>query len=134
MLVFRHADQSAEFDRCDWRLRELVYYSERWLSFEKGCDILVTSVERTADQTRRLYLDSGRTPPRASVHDVRPCRGLDAVPHEIEDLEAPGQALADHLSGRWVYPRGHKVCLWHSVAGGLHWHFQVPWDGLSLVA
>lgn len=132
MIVFFEPKLSAEFDRMDWRLQELVHYAERELGHTHQCDLLVTSIERTSEETRRIYQRAGLTPPQSSVHDVRPCRGLDAVPYDLDDdPDAVGRSLAAHLSARWVYPRGHSVCLWHAVSGP-HWHFQVPWDALQL--
>lgn len=97
-----------------------------------GCRVRLTSVERTVDETRALYERAGRTPPSGpGVHDVRPARGADLIPDPRGS--GAGPLVADRVNKIVVYPRGYKAVVWHDVGDGLHWHVQVPWDGLELL-
>jgi len=139
MLIFVNDTQRAEFERMDSRLKQMVDYASAVAS-NWGYDLRVTGIERSRERTIEIYRASGKTPPGASVHEVRPCRGLDAVlvPNDAPLFVAKHQAgteLASFISKRFIYPRGKQSCLWHSVSGGdtgLHLHFQVSADGMVI--
>ena len=134
-----------ELLRADWRLSIVLEDLAREAAL-LDLDVMVTSVYRTDAETRAIYELAGRTPPGASVHGTSPVRGVDAVPFETRGAGGPlpprsetalheiAQALAAKVCLRIRYPRGLKAVLWHDVGGGAHWHVQVPYDGLELVA
>lgn len=139
MLIFESKTQQLEFQRMDSRLKQMVDYASAVAS-NWGYDLRVTGIERSRARTIQLYADSGKPAPAASVHEMRPCRGLDSVP---VPNDAPlfvqksriGSELALFVSRRFIYPRGKQSCLWHSLSGGeagLHLHFQVPADGMVI--
>jgi hypothetical protein len=131
------AQQIEELERADWRLALVLAVLAREARL-RGMHVRVTSVERTRERTAQIYREAGLTPPTSSVHDVRPCRGLDAVPVAIgeihtDEVHLAAAEAADAVNRIVIYPRGKKAVLWHSVSAP-HWHCQVPGDGLELRA
>lgn len=127
--------QIEQLSRCDWRLH-VVLGALAWQANLRGLSLRVTSIERTPEQTAAIYESAGATPPASSVHDVRPCRGLDAVPVAIGELREDqirqaAKEAAEAVNRIAIYPRGFQAVLWHAVAG-MHFHCQVPYDGLEL--
>lgn len=128
---------AVELERCDYRAQVVLGL----LATKAGaydCDVQITNIERTPAQTRAIYERAGRKPPASSVHDVRPCRGIDCIPVlrplAKGGLEAIGQVIADEVNELVRYPRGLSAVIWHSIGAGIHWHIQVPWDDLALRA
>lgn len=140
MLRFRRAELLDELAQADWRLRvlcnELVHEASLLdLSAE------VTSVQRSQDETAAIYERAGLAVPSASVHGTSPVRGADLVPVELRDpargvaeVNSICGALARKICLRIAYPRGKSAVIWHDVGAGKHWHLQVPYDGLELLA
>lgn len=127
--------QVEQLSRCDWRLH-VVFGALAWQARLRGLNLRVTSIERTPEQTADIYRSVGAPPPASSVHDVRPCRGLDAVPVPIGELpgdqvQQAAREAAEAVNRIAIYPRGFRAVLWHAVAG-MHFHCQVPYDGLDL--
>lgn len=131
---------ASELLEADYRLRLAAFIlAEEAERLHVG--VFVTCVERTVTRTRLLYSTNGRARLRGpGVHDVRPVRGFDAVPVGLAELpgELPeysevGPEVARRVNELLVYPRKFDTVVWHRVSGGMHWHVQVPYDGLSLV-
>lgn len=142
MLIEKKMHSIRELLRADWRLQVVVHQVAGELA-RLGYDFALTSVERDPVETRRIYLAAGRTPPAASVHDVRPCRGADGVaiitPRDdgkMPELSSSAASIeaANRVNARCIYPRGKLAVLWHSLGGvaGYHLHCQVPQDGLEI--
>ena len=93
---------------------------------------VITEVWRSHQETVALYLAAGRNPPRYSVHETRPCRGLDWSSRASDGYQMTletGRVLERYLNQRWRYHAAGKynVCHLHTLAGlaGLHFHLQV---------
>ena len=93
---------------------------------------VITEVWRSHQETVALYLAAGRNPPRYSVHETRPCRGLDWSSRAHDGYQAPMEVcrrIEQKLNLRWRYHAAgrYNVCHAHTLAGlaGLHFHLQV---------
>lgn len=140
MIYFRRLELEQELHAADWRLR--VVLSELALEADRAdLDVQVTSVWRSDQETRAIYAAAGKPAPAASVHGTTPVRGVDMVPRcrrhparaptELDPLCA---AVSAKVNLRIQYPRGKRAVVWHDIGAGAHWHCQVSFDGLVLVA
>lgn len=94
--------------------------------------MLVTDLYRPREETVEIYVAAGETPPRVSVHEVKPCRGADVavrVPAgdgRWEQLSfGTARAIEGAVNAAWRYQESeaHQVALFHDIAGA-HIHLQ----------
>lgn len=138
-LLFDREHGPAMLGRSDRRL-QLVCIATDEEAERLGYRVLWGSIERTNEETLRIYRDQGapRKKGYVSPHDVRPCRGADGglfvesgrPPIAVDEAAS---RIVTRVNAHYVYGRGLHVLLYHAAGtGALHFHAQVPPTGLAI--
>ena len=73
-----------------------------------------------------MMVTSAWRPDDPGIHSTRPLRAVDLRSHHIPDAVA--RQVEERINRAWIYdPRRpeKRVCLWHDVGLGVHFHLQV---------
>ena len=117
-------------------LRVLQYADSIWGRYTGEQVMVITCIYRDRDETVRIYNQAGKKPPRVSVHELLPCRGLDLGVRRVRPTldygswplmaDEMGFRLASDINQKWCYQESedHQVALYHNVSGP-HIHTQV---------
>lgn len=126
-MKFSTPKLAEQFQRVHLKLRGLMQWVDAWLDDAYEEELIVTDLERTLAQARRIYAACiDKMPMGGGPHCTRPCRAADA---SLKQLTIDQQNhLAHDINVEWEYDphRPKMVCaLIHDVGHGRHLHLQV---------
>jgi hypothetical protein len=126
MIIFETKKQEDEFNRIDPRLQAEAFMVEGFIQFYFGLDMFITHIEREDEQQDEIYKDNPeyKIKPWPSVHQSRPCRGIDFRSYTFKKEQREGLLLFVNIHLPYG-KEGHFTLKWHDVGQGEHFHIQV---------